>query len=60
MSSSIGNVLFADWLTARPDAALFGAAAAPVTILDFALQPGPLDLMTLESLMGPRLMVWDG
>ena len=60
MSSSIGNVLFADWLTARPDAALFGAAAAPVTILDFALQPGPLDLMTLESLVGPRLMVWEG
>ena len=36
------------------------SSSAPMSILDFALQSGPIDIMPLSSAFGPMSMQWVG
>ena len=58
---SLDNILLSDWNISRPSTALPGlAATTPMSILDFAMQDGPLDIMPLAALMEAPPMSWSG
>ena len=61
MASSSDDVLFEAWNIMRPRPVPPGfATSPPMSLLDFALHDGPLELMSLQTLMGPPPMVWTG
>ena len=57
--SSMDLVLAEDWSVARPSFMMPGfVAQRPTSILDFALQDGPINVMSLDNLMGSPAMQW--
>ena len=59
--SSMDLVLAEDWSVARPSFMMPGfVAQRPTSILDFTLQDGPINVMSLDSFMGSLAMQWVG
>ena len=59
--SSMDLVLAEDWTISRPSFMTPGfASQRPMSILDFALQDGPINVMSLDSIMGSPAMQWVG
>ena len=59
---SLNDVLKADWDLIRPREVMpsIFSSAAPMWILDYALQSGPIDIMPLSAAFGPMAMQWAG
>ena len=59
--SSMDLVLAEDWTVSRPSFMTPGfAAQRPMSILDFSLQDGPINVMSLDNMMGSPVMQWVG